>query len=161
MSADANPTTIDANSIEYTEFLLACMQARLELLEALMTLADTQSAIGQSDIDTLFGLLARKQALLEELASVQAKMSPYLKDEPNQRVWKSHARREYCRTLGNQAKQILQQTMLIESTTVEQWTARRDAVAAQLQDGKDSNLARTAYMADHFLAECTLDIGDL
>ena len=40
-------------------------------------------------------------------------------------------------------------------------TARRDAVAAQLQDGRDSILAQTAYLADSFLGDSALDIGDL
>ena len=151
-----------SSTFEYTETLHACMQARLELLDALKTLADAQvAAADNTEIDATLGLLARKQSLLEELAAVQEKLAPYMHDEPELRLWSSGHRRQQCQQLAEQGQQLLQATLQLEQGVLEQMTSRRDAVAAQLQDGRDSILAQTAYMADSLFGESALDIGDL
>lgn len=146
----------------YTENLLACMQKRLELLQALLALSEAQvAAASDSEVDATLGLLARKQLLLEELADVQTRLAPYMQDEPEQRVWSSSGRREQCQLLAAQGQQLLQTAMQLEQGVLDQMSSRRDAVAAQLQDGRDSILAHTAYKADSLLGASTLDIGDL
>ena len=162
MSSHASPRRENAVEFQYTDFLLHSMHQRCELLEALKILAESQAiAASHAEIDLTLGLLGRKQALLEELAGVQLKLKPYFNDDPEQRVWKSAEHRHRCRELADQGQRLLQETMQLEQEALQEMTSRRDAVAAQLQDGKDSILAHTAYMADSFLGESALDIGDL
>lgn len=162
MPSHASPWRGNSAEFQYTEFLLHCMQERCDLLEALKTLAESQAvAASHAEIDLTLGLLGRKQALLEELAGVQHKLKPYFSDDPEQRVWRSAEHRQLCRRLADQCQRLHQETMQLEHEALQEMTSRRDAVAAQLQDGKDSILAHTAYMADSFLGESALDIGDL
>ncbi len=148
--------------IEYTENLFACLQERCELLEALKTLAEAHAMIAtQSEVDVILGLLARKQALLEQLAEVQERMKPYFSDEPDNRIWKSNERKEQCRQVAKQGQQLLTYIAQLEHTALNELTLRREAVAAQLQDGKDSIIASSAYRSDDLLAGSTLDIGNL
>lgn len=162
MTSHAGPSQGDSADFQYTDFLIGCMHQRCKLLEALKTLSESQSiAASHSEIDQTLGLLGRKQALLAELADVQTKLKPYFSDDPAQRVWRSSEHRMRCRSLADQCQRLLQETMRLDHEALQQMTARRDAVAAQLRDGRDSILARTAYMADSFLEESALDIGDL
>jgi hypothetical protein len=153
---------LTAPSCQYTETLVGYMQERLELLEALRALADAQAAASEHpEIDTTLSLLARKQTLLQDLANIQVKLSPYMHDEPSQRLWSSPARRQYCQQLADQGQQLLQATLQVEQHSLEKMTSRRDAIAAQLRDGQDSILAHTAYMADQMLGESVLDISSI
>ena len=153
---------MDTNQFETTEILLACLQERCELLEALKILAEAQAiAAGQTEVDATLGLLGRKQALLDELAAVQQKLQPYIVDDPEQRSWSTPQRRRQCQQLAERGQRLLQATMQLEQQALAQMISRRNAVAAQLQDGRDSILAHTAYMADSLLDSGTLDIGDL
>ncbi len=162
MSTQLSREIQEHNPFHYTETLLDCMQQRCELLEALRILAESQAlAASQAEVDLTLGLLARKQSLLDELTEVHAKLRPYFDDDPEQRQWKSPAQRQRCRKLADEGQRLLQETMQLESESLSEMTARRDAVAAQLQDGRDSILAQTAYLADSFLGDSALDIGDL
>lgn len=155
------PHSVD-EKYEYTERLFACMFQRYELLDALYTLAETQALIAsQNDVDVMLGLLARKQTLLEELATVQERLEPYFTDQPDERVWKSIARRELCRKYSEQGQQLLASIMQLEEGTLTELTSRREAVAAQLQDGKDSIIASTAYKTENVLGNSTLDVDNL
>lgn len=149
-------------SIEYTELLVDCMQARLEIARSLRQLADSQiSAARDGEVNVTLGLIARKQALLESLASVARHMQPYFDDVPEQRLWRSPERREECRKISDLGSRLLSETLQLEQATLDEISRERDAVAAQLQDGKNSILARTAYSTDNLLHESALDISDL
>lgn len=156
------PASPDPGSVEYTENLLSCMQERLGILQALRTLADSQATAAHAgDIDVALGHLSRKQGLLEDLQALQHRLSPYFQDAPDERVWQSSQRRQQCRQVVEAGKRLLQETLQLEKNCIDELTSRREAVAAQLQDGQDSILARTAYTADNLLVQSTLDIDDL
>lgn len=162
MSAPASHATDNSAEFHYTDFLLDCMRQRRELLETLKTLAESQAMTAeQTEIDLTLGVLGRKQALFEELADVQRLLQPYMHDDPESRLWRSAEQRERCRQLAEQGQRLLRETMHIEQLTLQEMTSRRDAVAAQLQDGQDSILAQTAYQADSMLGAGALDIADL
>jgi hypothetical protein len=162
MFTPSAPSHYTDPTCQYTETLVGYMQERLELLEALRALADAQAAASEHpEIDTTLSLLARKQTLLQDLANIQVKLSPYMHDEPSQRLWSSASRRQYCQKLADQGQQLLQATLQVEQHSLEKMTSRRDAIAAQLRDGQDSILAHTAYMADQMLGESVLDISSI
>lgn len=152
----------DASTTVYTEFLLQCMLQRLELLRALVELAEAQQqAVSQNATDATLGILARKQSLIAELLDSQAALQPYMHDDPEQRCWRSPQRRQECRDAAEEGKQLLLQIARIDQSALESLTSRRDAIAAQLQEGKDSTLAKSAYTADRVFQESNLDILDL
>jgi len=157
-----NTVELDPNSTDYTERLLQCMQQRLELLQALVGLTNAErEASDNDDIDVTLGLLARKQGLIDDLVDVQSSLQPFMHDDPEARVWSSPERREECRRLADAGGQLLLRILQLDQTAIEQLTSKRDAVAAQLRDGQDSILARTAYTADSVFQEGTLDVQDL
>lgn len=162
MPAPAYHAPNDSAEFHYTDFLLECMRQRCELLAALKALAESQAMTAeQAEIDLTLGVLGRKQALFDELAEVQHKLQPYMHDDPQSRKWSSAQQRQRCRQLAEHGQRLLQETLHIEQHTLQQMTSRRDAVAAQLQDGQDSILAQTAYQADSLLESGSLDIADL
>lgn len=159
-ASDQTPAV--APKYEYTERLFDCMYRRHELLSALKTLAETQALIVlQNEVDVTLGLLARKQTLLEELSAVHEQLQPYFTDRPDDRVWQSSQRRELCRKYADQGQQLLAAIMRLEEGALSEMTSRREAVAAQLQDGRDSILASTAYSTDNVLGHSTLDVDNL
>ncbi|MCA9134145.1 MAG: hypothetical protein KDA45_13350 [Planctomycetales bacterium] len=165
---DATPTslypsnTLDPTSIHYTEFLLQCMQDRLEVLHALHSVTNSQMQVAvHGEVDTTLGLLASKQSLIDELTMVQQRLHPYFNDDPEARVWQSPQRHDQCRQLAAEGGRLLQEIIHLEKNALEEISGRREAIAAQLQDGQDSILARTAYAADNLLATSTLDVGNL
>lgn len=154
--------THESDPCAYTQTLVACMEQRLELLEALKALSDVQASVAdEADVNTTLGILARKQALLDELNEVQQRLEPYLHDDPEQRVWPSQERRAYCQRIADQGQRWLQATLQIEQITLDKVSSRRDAVAAQLRDGQDSILAQNAYQSDQLFGSSTLDIGGI
>ncbi len=160
MGSDTN--SLDRHTTEYTENLLQCMQDRLGALTALRQLADSQAdAATGGDVNVTLGILARKQTLLDQLSVIQQRLQPFFDDDPEARVWTSPERREACRQHAYEGSRLLQEIMQLEKTALDEMAGRREAVAAQLQDGKDSILAHTAYTADSMLCESALDIGDL
>ena len=151
---------LDPKSTEYTERLLHCMESRLALLRSMQALgrAQAEAAVG-NDINVTLGVLARKQALLEDLAEINERLVPYFEDDPEERVWSSPDRRDLCREIASECQRLLQIAIQVDRTTVEEISNRRDAIAAQLQDGSDSILAHTAYTAGANLNGGELDIG--
>jgi hypothetical protein len=157
-----SPETLDPQTTEYTEVLLQCLQTRLELIKSLRTLSDSQSqAALHADVGVTLGILSRKQSLLADLSALQERMQPYYADDPETRVWSSPERRAYGQRISDEGSQLLQQAMQLEQAALDSMSNQRDAVAAQLQNGKDSILARTAYTADHLLSQSALDVSDL
>lgn len=156
------PFSPDPATIEYTELLLECMQTRLDLLRSIKHLGSPQAdALGTTDINVTLGILARKQGLLDELAAVNERLQPYFNDEPDQRVWQSEQRREECRRIADDGNKLLHETINADQAALEEVNNRRQIVAAQLQEGKDSIIAHSAYTAGEALERSSLDIADL
>lgn len=161
-NSPATVATIDRQSTQYTERLLTLMEKRRSVLLALQALGRSQAeAATDSDMNATLGILARKQTLLEELVAVAAELEPYLLDAADERNWDSAEKRALCRQIADDGNRLLQETIQREQTTIDALSLRRDAIAAQLQDGKDSTLARNAYASNSVLQQGELDIQDL
>ncbi|QDV27625.1 hypothetical protein [Aureliella helgolandensis] len=153
---------IDPTTVQYTEYLVRCMEERLQTAQSLRLLADSQSdATAQGDINVTLGFISRKQVLIEHLEVLRIQMQPYFDDDAESRVWVSPQRRQECRELAEAGTRLLQEISHFEQKTLEEMSRQRDAVAAQLQDGRDATLARSAYSADDVLSESALDISNL
>ncbi len=137
---------LDAIGTEYTDVLFDCMQKRVELARNLRQMHQAQTAAAlESETDTLMGILARKQGLLDELAEIQMTLQPYVEDDPDTRCWSSQERREACRNNADESQRLLAELMRVEQMTLDEVTARREAIGALLRDGMDAISTRDAY----------------
>lgn len=137
---------LDAAGTEYTDVLFDCMQKRVALARNLWQLNEAQSVAAlASETDALMGILARKQGLLDALAEIQTKLQPYLSDDPDARCWSSQQRREECRINSEESQRLLADLMRAEQSTLDEVTARREAIGALLRDGMDAISTRDAY----------------
>lgn len=148
--------------IEYTDVLFDCMQKRVELARGLRQLNQSQTAAAlDSETDALMGILARKQGLLDSLAEVQSMLQTYLDDDPETRVWADPQRRLDCRKNAEESQRLLAELMQLEQTTLDEVSARRDAVGALLRDGMDAISTRDAYSQAGAQSGSRLNIGGI
>ncbi len=149
-----------SDGIASTERLLQTMQERVQLLIQLFQLGQAYDAGQLSDGELLMGMLARKSSVIDRLSENQARLQEYAGDDPEARQWSSPARRAECQRLADDAQRILREIIDGEHQMLETLTMQRDAVAAQLQHGRDSSLAAHAYTTHAVLEQSSLDISD-
>ncbi len=149
-------------SVQQTEFLLQCMRQRRDILQDIRLLTDSlSSAAHAADAEVSLGILARKDALLEEFSKVRQALRQYEQDDPERRIWTSPARRAECQQLADEGNRFLAETVHIDQATLQELHNHQQAIAAQLQNGTDSILARSAYTAGQQIGESILDVGNL
>lgn len=145
--------------VEYTDNLFGLMQAKVEVLQQLCELARQQGTLTQSgDATLLLNFLARKQPLMDRLVEIQELLSPYADDDPESRVWRTAQWRQACRESSQLCQQLLGEIVLLEKQSLDEMSLRRDALAAQLEDGRDGSLAAQAYQAAESLEGGSLDL---
>ncbi len=151
-----------ASGTERTDLLFQLIEKRFHLAAALCQLAEAQySAAAQDDIDVTLGFLTRKQAILGDLSVIQQQLQPYMNDDPDSRQWRCADLRSRCQQLSGEGSRFLKEAAQLEENTLQKFTTKREAIAAQLQDGRDSILASSAYTAGEVLDGGQLDISDL
>jgi hypothetical protein len=129
------------------------------VLEQLCELAKQQTTITQSgDATILLSFLSRKQPLMDRLEEIQEGLAIYAEDDPAQRQWRSPELRQTCRAASQRCQQLLSEIVLLEKQSLDEMSVRRDALAAQLQDGQDGSLASQAYRSTDALSEGSLDL---
>ncbi len=135
------------------------MEQQFEILSALRMLAQQQSeCLGVDDVEVLLSMLARKQPLLAELLELQAKLKPHREQAVAERRWQSTEQHEACQKLAASCSQMHQEILRMEAATLAELEQHRNAIAAQLQDGRDATLASTAYSAESLLDESSFDL---
>lgn len=145
--------------VAYTDNLYTLMASKVEVLEQLCELAKQQATITQSgDAVILLGFLSRKQPLMDRLGDLQEGLAIYQADNPSDRHWRSPELRVSCRAGSERCQQLLSEIVLLEKQSLDEMSSRRDALAAQLQDGHDGTLAAQAYQTSASLAEGSLDL---
>lgn len=142
-----------------TDNLYALMTAKVEVLEQLCELAKQQATITQSgDATILLSFLSRKQPLMDRLGEIQADLTCFAHDDPEQRLWRTPELRLTCRAAAERCQQVLAEIVLLEKQSLDEMSMRREALAAQLQDGHDGTLAAQAYHSSDALSEGCLDL---
>lgn len=145
--------------VQYTDNLFALMESKVEVLEQLCELARQQATITQSgDATILLSFLSRKQPLMDRLMEIQSGLSIYTTDDPATRVWRRTDLRQTCRLTSERCQRLLAEIVLLEKQSLDEMSDRRDALAAQLQDGRDGSLATQAYQASEALDEGSFDL---
>ncbi len=147
------------SSLQHTERLTALTNAKVEVLEKLRDLARVQAEVTRScDATELLNFLSRKQPLMDQLAAVQSELNVYSQDDPDQRQWRSSEARQSCRKQVERCQLVLSEIVLLEKQTLDEMIERRDAIASQLQNGRDATAAATAYRTSEYLVEGSLDL---
>lgn len=159
---DNGQSTIDKSSTDYTERLLALMECKLALVESLHMVSTSHRAISLGeDVSVTLGVIARRDAIVDQLLEVQLEMRTYQGDDPEQRVWVSPDRRQRCRSIAAKIDQVIKEVIQLDSQTLDAMCQQRDSIAAELRHGLDSNLTQQAYAANDTLQPSLLDISDL
>lgn len=129
-----------------TEHLRSLLEQRLQALEGLLQIALHQSTcLDNENAEQLLSIVARKQPLIDQLLQVQADIQPHLAIDSELRTWSDPNDRAYCQRLATTGNEAHQSLIQIESQLLEHMQANRDAIAAQLQNGRDASLAASAY----------------
>lgn len=145
--------------VQYTDSLYTLMKSKVEVLEQLCELARQQATITQSgDATILLSFLSRKQPLMDRLMDLQSDLAVYTADDPAARLWRTPELRQTCRLASERCQHLLAEIVLLEKQSLDEMSDRRDALAAQLQDGRDGSAASQAYQASGALNEGCLDL---
>jgi hypothetical protein len=153
---------IDPNSSTYTERLFRLINAKLQLVESLHTLSKSQAALNPHDsMDTILGLIGRRDTIMDQIQTIQLQLREYQADDPERRTWISSERREECRRLSNQIQNLIQEILRWDGQALESMQHQRDAVANELRNGMDLQLAQRAYESFHDNAPSIIDVADL
>ncbi len=151
-----------STQFEYTDRLRKLIDEKHSVLTSLRELADVQvEQAFNSDMAVLVSVLARKQPLMDELSRIQEELSTYTLDDPDSRVWKSPADRLACRAVAQSCDQLLKNILQLEQQAIDELSDRRDAVAVQLQDGRDGMSARSAYFTNAAIDSSSLDLSSM
>ena len=117
-----------------TDQLAELIAKKYEVLEELRELSRRQDGLIQdTDLPRLMSLLSAKQHLLNQLQQLERRLDPFRQQDPDQRIWRSQADRQRCRTMAERCESMLSEIMLIERQSECELLRRRDLAAAQLQ----------------------------
>ena len=143
-----------------TELLFQLMRERLELLQSLQQVGVSCGANQLEDGGALLAVLGRKSSIIDRLNENQQLLQTFGGEDPDSRVWSSAERRVECQQLATVTERLLRDIIQSENSLLDNLTCRRDAIAEQLQQGRDSVLAANAYSASSTLDGGLLDISD-
>lgn len=151
-----------SEAFEYTQQLWLLYSQQLVVLERLFELCELQSRTDLNGDDrVLTGYLARKQPLMDEIACIQQQLMVYADDDPESRVWYSASEREQCRQMADRCQSLLRQILVLEQQAIDCLSQRRDAIACQLQEGRDRLMVRSLYQSDSDPREGALDLDNI
>jgi hypothetical protein len=132
--------------------LAKLIERQWNALTALHELAvEQQSCLGAEKAELLLSLIARKQPLVEELDQIRIALQPYREQDPELRQWPDGQSRKICQAMSTRCDELHQEVLRLENVALTQMELQRNAIAAQLQDCRDSTIATTAYATDSLL----------
>jgi hypothetical protein len=103
--------------------------------------------VTSGEIAALLTLLASKQTLIADLQNLERGLKPFFAENPESRVWRSPAERAQCARLAEECNALLEEVVRMEKLGAEQMDARKNEVAAQLQQVHAAAHVRNAYQA--------------
>jgi flagellar biosynthesis/type III secretory pathway chaperone len=132
-----------------TSQLADLIRRKREVLAQLCDLGDKQKAlVERGDTATLLKLLAAKQTLIAALQQIECELAPFHSENPEDRTWSSPNERARCALQAEECNRLLETIVELERHCGERMTARRNEVAAQLQNVHAAGQARDAYQAN-------------
>lgn len=130
-----------------TEVLAQLIDNKHELLSQIRQLSARQvELVAADDMTRVIHVLAIKQRLLNVLEEIERRLDPFRRQDPEQRVWASAARRQQARDISARCDALLQEIMTMERGCESQLFHRRDEAASQLQGAHRSAQVANAYL---------------
>jgi hypothetical protein len=132
--------------MQSTERLAELVRNKHQVLVQLRDAGRQQAdLVRRGDIASLLALLGGKQQLIGALQALEQELTPYYRQDPEQRVWPSPQARGECAQLANACNELLEEIVRLEKLGAEKMTLRRNEVAEQLQQVHAAAHVRTAY----------------
>jgi hypothetical protein len=132
-----------------TNTLSQLVTDRHECLRQLAELGSWQlEAVRAHDMNRLLALLAVKQRLLVGLQSLERRLDPFRRQDPEERRWTSSEAREQCARLAAESESLLAQVVRQEIESEQEMHKQHDASAQRLQAAHAAAMARGAYAAE-------------
>jgi hypothetical protein len=98
-----------------------------------------------ADMTQLLKLLSSKQRLLGGLQGIECQLNPFRQQNPEQRVWRTHADRQRCAELAARCETLLAEVVEQEKRGETRLRAHRDRVAVELDGAHQAAQAKNAY----------------
>jgi hypothetical protein len=131
-----------------TDKLIELIRKKHEVLVQLRDMGRRQAELVKSgEVTGLLKLLGVKQHVIAGLQELELGLKPYYAENPDARVWRTAADRAQCAKLANECNALLEEVVRLERSGAEQMDARRNDVAAQLNQAHAANHVRSAYSA--------------
>jgi hypothetical protein len=122
---------------------------RHDCLRQLAALGSWQlEAVRVHDMNRLLALLAAKQRLLVGLQTLERRLDPLRRQDPDQRQWISSEARERCAQFAAESEALLAQVVRQEIESEQEMHKYHDASAQRLQAAHAAAMARGAYAAE-------------
>jgi hypothetical protein len=132
-----------------TDILTELVARKLRVLLQLRELTLRQSSlVASDDLDTLLRVLGAKQRLLEEVHRLDASLTPFRNEDPDQRVWRCEDDRLRCRRAAEQCRHLVEEMKASELEQRTALTERHAAVVRELEHANTATEARSAYCGD-------------
>lgn len=131
-----------------TERLTELISTKRAILAQLRDIGQRQTDLaGSGDIGSLLSLLAAKQSLISTLQDLETALRPHYAEDPERRLWRSAQERAACAQQAAECNALLEDILRLEKLGAEKMTARRNEVAAQLQQVHAASQVHSAYEA--------------
>ena len=130
-----------------TDHFAQLIDAKFQVLGQLREVARRQrEVIAARELSQLLTVLSAKQQLLTLLKKLDAQLTPYREQDPENRVWRSPADRQRCRDQADRCEAILREVLGWEKQAEHEMVRQRDEVSQQLQALEQSADAQRAYV---------------
>ncbi|ADB18981.1 hypothetical protein Psta_4334 [Pirellula staleyi DSM 6068] len=134
-----------------TQQLARLVAAKLEVLELLVRIANTQlSLITSGEMSTLLTVLTAKQQLITRMQSIESQLAPFRDEDPDARVWGSPAERKKCQDDARRSEALLAEILTAEKQAEVLMIQRRDQTALRLDSMHSAGEAGNAYAGSHY-----------
>jgi hypothetical protein len=131
-----------------TAALIDLIQRKHRVLAQLRDVGRRQmELVNGRDTASLIKLLATKQSLIVALQGVEQELTPYTREDPEQRIWPSPETRAQCSAHASECNAMLREIVELEKQGMELLTVHRNEIAAQLQQMHAAAEVRSAYQA--------------
>ena len=132
--------------IQSTERLVELIHSKHQVLVQLRDLVQRQTdLVASGDTSSLLRLLAAKQKLIAALQGLERELGPRYAEDPDRRVWVSREQRNRCAKQAVECNELLREIVILERSSAERMTARRDEVAQQLEQVHAAAHIRKVY----------------
>ncbi len=129
-----------------TNLLSRLITAKHSVIVELQAIVHQQVAAGNDpSMAHLNAAMHRKDALVDELLSLESQLDAFRTQDPEARVWESPEARQQCRQTEAECRRMLDEILAHERQAEATLIQRRNDTSHQLQQSSAARQARNAY----------------